>query len=71
MDLPTIGCSVVCEVIKEGFEQVTCKILNKQNILFIGIIKGSRLKYKKGDKVECKVISYSDNGIILSTIKDI
>lgn len=72
-NLPEIRSHVTAIVIKNGYQQVICKITEVEQqstpIEFKAIIKADsskeHLSYNNGDIVLCKVIGYCDNGILI------
>ncbi|EDQ31212.1 hypothetical protein EBI_21955 [Enterocytozoon bieneusi H348] len=77
-NLPEICSHVTAIVIKNGYQQVICKIIAVEQyptpIEFKAIIKADSFKehlsYNNGDTVLCKVIGYCDNGILISPLNN-
>lgn len=77
---PEIGKKVKCSVLKTSFAQAELKILEIEGfetpVNYRAIIKGNSVgeeiyvcdKIKRNDIIECVVVSYGDNVIVVSQL---
>lgn len=77
---PEIGTKVKCVVLKSSFTQIELKITEVDGFVtpvnYRAVLKGNAVneeiyvcdKIKRNDTIDCVVVSFSDNAIVLSQL---